>query len=81
MLTQMLTEEGLSVDFESPREDRGTGDVVTVVLLYVGMKVVDKAFDLSLDELIGRGVERFKKRVPKAEVAVRRRPSSTDGSE
>ena len=81
MLAQMLAEEGLTVDFEPPYESRNTADVVTVVLMYVGLKVVDKAFDLSLDKLIERAVERFKQRVPKAQVTVRRRDSSSDGSE
>jgi hypothetical protein len=81
MLAQMLSDEGLTVDFEPPTEDRGTGDVVTVVVLYVGAKVLDKAFDLSLDKLIERAVQRFKSRVPKAEVTIWRKDSPTDGSE
>lgn len=81
MLAQMLSEEGLTVDFEPPSEGRGTAEVATVVLLYVGLKVVDKAIDVSLDKLIERAVDKFKKRVPKAQVTVRQRESSSDGSE
>jgi hypothetical protein len=36
-----------------------------VVLLYVGTKVADKAFDMSLDKLIERAVERFKNACPR----------------
>lgn len=82
MLAQMLSEEGLVVDFERPLEGRTTAaQVAAVVLLYVASKVGDKAFDVSVDKLIERAVERFKKRVPNAEVTVKRRQSSTDGSE
>ena len=81
MLAQMLNEEGVDVSYEPPIERRSAGPDLVVVVLWVAEKAASKAFDISLDTLIGRAIARLKNRVPDADVTVERSDSSSDGAE
>jgi hypothetical protein len=70
MLAQMLRDEGLEVDYAPPLEDRGAGDTLVEVVLYVAGKGVDVAVVALVGDKVGAAIKRFRERVPRAQVNI-----------
>ena len=58
----MLEAEGLTARYAPPMEQRGMGDVAEVVVIYLSMKVTDKATDAAMDRAVKAGVSKFRER-------------------
>ena len=69
-LAQGLRAEGLDVQSESPRKDRGIEADAAWIALYVGDKVFDATTGMSVESLIHKAVAVFKDGFPVADVQI-----------
>jgi hypothetical protein len=64
-MAKFLSDEGLSVEFDPPMENRGWGSDAAFVLFYVGDKILDAAVGVSVESLAKNAVENFKRKFPR----------------
>ena len=69
ILATMLRHEGLEVEYQMPREERGFGtDAVVAGTMFVTNKMLDATVGKSIDAVVAKIVAEFKQRFPGSKV-------------